>query len=115
MEKRADRGENRVGFAAGRASACFGEHVDPAAFAVEKDLAVAQCEEGVVAAHADVAAGLPLGAALADEDVAGDDDFADRKWLKVFWDFAGGSFRIQPEISVISSLVRERRKPLVLW
>src|SRR5580704_5325013 len=33
-------------------------------------------EEGVVAAHVDMLAGVVLGAALADDDVAGDDDLA---------------------------------------
>jgi hypothetical protein len=42
----------------------------------EADDAVAQREDGEVLAEAGVAAGLELGAALADEDVAGGDDLA---------------------------------------
>jgi len=34
------------------------------------------CEDGVVLADADIVAGVPLGAALADDDVAGNDEFA---------------------------------------
>ena len=40
---------------------------------LERDLPVHECEDGVVAADADIDAGLPARAALADDDVAGDD------------------------------------------
>src|ERR687898_697275 len=47
-----------------------------AAARAEAHLALGQCEQGVVAAHADVAARMPLGAALADDDVARHDVLA---------------------------------------
>ncbi len=47
--------------------------VDAAAFAVEADGAGDDGEDGVVAAEADAFTGSPFGAALADDDVAGDD------------------------------------------
>src|SRR5580704_10042616 len=43
---------------------------------VEFDRAIDQREQRVIAPHADLAAGMKLGAALADDDVAGDDDLA---------------------------------------
>src|SRR5690349_15048401 len=43
---------------------------------LELDLAVGLGEQGVVAAHADVDAGMELRAALAHQDVAGDDALA---------------------------------------
>lgn len=51
-------------------------HIDAAALLIEKDAAVSEGEKGVVLAHADIGTGMPLGAALADEDVSCDDDFA---------------------------------------
>ena len=56
----------------------FGHHVDRDIFAaklavVESDAAVGGGEQRVVLAHADVGAGVPLGAALANDDVARDD------------------------------------------
>ena len=50
--------------------------MDPAVGAVELDHAVREREEGVVAADADVGSGAETGAALANEDVAGDDRLA---------------------------------------
>jgi len=47
-----------------------------AAGLVELDNAILQGEEGPIAADADVFAGVQLGAALADDDVAGDDGLA---------------------------------------
>src|SRR5262249_8960378 len=44
--------------------------------AMEADAAVGRGEQGMVAAHADIAAGMHLGAALADQDVAGDHGLA---------------------------------------
>src|SRR5690606_13103037 len=48
----------------------------PAGGAPELDIAGGGGEERVVAAHADIAARMKLGAALAHDDVAGDDGFA---------------------------------------
>ena len=50
--------------------------VDAAAAAVEVDLAVGEGIQRVVAPLADVAAGVPFGAALADQDVSREHDFA---------------------------------------
>ena len=47
--------------------------VDAAAIAVEEDVAFHEGEDGVVFADADVAAGMPFGATLAENDVAGND------------------------------------------
>lgn len=66
--ERDDRSSRLVG--------CGGGDVDPAAVAVEEDIAFHEGEDGVVFADADVFAGVPLGATLAEDDVAGDDDFA---------------------------------------
>ena len=46
------------------------------AIAVEVDVAVDQCENGVIAADSDIAPGMPLGATLADDDISGNDRFA---------------------------------------
>ena len=51
------------------------EDVDLAVGAVELDEPVGQREERVVASDADIGPGAETGAALADEDVAGDDRF----------------------------------------
>src|SRR6185369_6181728 len=40
--------------------------------AMEGDLALDRREDGVILAHADIAAGMKLGAALAQDDIAGD-------------------------------------------
>lgn len=48
-------------------------HVHAAAFAVEADGSVRDGEDGVVLAETDAFAGDPFGAALADDDIAGDD------------------------------------------
>ena len=48
----------------------LGDHVDAPALAVERDHSVGQREQGVVAADADVAAGVIAGAALADDDAS---------------------------------------------
>jgi len=45
-------------------------NVDTAAFAIEEHIAIDQCEQGVVIAHADVAARVPLGTDLSDQNVA---------------------------------------------
>ena len=50
--------------------------VDPAAFLIEEDVAGSKSEEGMILAHADISTWMPFGAALADEDVSCDDDFA---------------------------------------
>ncbi len=50
--------------------------VHPATRAIEANAAVNQRENRVIAAEADVFARQKLGAALADDDVAGDDQFA---------------------------------------
>src|SRR5262245_60887312 len=49
----------------------LGDDVDAAALAVERDHAVGQREQGVVAADADVAAGVVARAALPHDDSAG--------------------------------------------
>ena len=43
---------------------------------MEGNAAFAEREKRVILAHADILAGIDLGAALADDDVAADDDFA---------------------------------------
>ena len=50
-------------------------HVDAASLFVEEDVAIGESEEGVILAHADVGSGVPFGATLADENVAGNDGF----------------------------------------
>src|SRR4051812_39898534 len=50
-----------------------GDDVYAAAFAVEENLAIDQCEERVIFALTDAFAGVEFGAELADDDVAGDD------------------------------------------
>ena len=73
-----DRGPGLVGGGDGGffGGFCFGQDVDAAAFLIEVDSAVFQGEDGVIAAETDVAAWAPFGAALADQDVTGDDCFA---------------------------------------
>jgi hypothetical protein len=44
--------------------------VDPTAFSIEVHVAIDQSEDGVIGSHADIAARMPLGSALADQDVA---------------------------------------------
>ena len=51
-------------------------NVDAATFLIEEDVAFDDGEDRVILAHADVAAWTPLGAALANDDVAGDDELA---------------------------------------
>jgi len=51
-------------------------NVHAAAFAVETDLAVDEGEDGVISPETDILAGQELRAALADDDVAGDDGLA---------------------------------------
>ena len=53
-----------------------GIDVDAPVAAVEADVAVGKGKKGVVPAHADVVAGVELGAALADKDGAGGDELA---------------------------------------
>lgn len=50
--------------------------VDPAAFLIEENVAGSKSEEGMIFAHADISTWMPFSAALADEDVSCDDDFA---------------------------------------
>ena len=50
--------------------------VHATAVAVEVDVAINECKKGVVLAHANVLAGMPLGATLTNDDVSGDDGFA---------------------------------------
>src|SRR5207237_4628752 len=50
--------------------------VDPASAAIEADVAVDQRENRVIAAEADILTRQELGPALADNDVAGDDQLA---------------------------------------
>src|SRR4029453_10856061 len=52
-------------------------YVDAAfGFGVERETSVAECEKRVILADSDIAAGVPLGAALARDDIAGEDGFA---------------------------------------
>ena len=53
-----------------------GDHVHAAATPVGLHLAINEGEDGVVAAEADILAWKELRPALADDDVAGDDDLA---------------------------------------
>jgi hypothetical protein len=51
-------------------------HVDAAfGLGAELDVTVYEGEQGVISAQADIASGMPLGAALARQDVAGHDGF----------------------------------------
>jgi hypothetical protein len=52
-----------------------GIHIDAASALVEADFTIAESENGEVFAEADVATGFPFRAALAGDDVTGDDDF----------------------------------------
>jgi hypothetical protein len=61
---------------AGDRSLLVGSDIDAATIAVEVNIAVHKCVQGVVLAHADVFTGMPFGAALADDDVARDDGLA---------------------------------------
>ena len=47
-------------------------------FGFEGDGAVDDGIDGVIVTHADAGAGVPVGAALADDDVAGDDELRRR-------------------------------------
>ena len=60
-------------------------------FALELHVTVYQRENRVVAAETDIGAGLPTGAALADDDVAGNDRLA-----AVFLHAEAAAFRIAP-------------------
>ena len=51
-------------------------HVHAGAILVKQHAAVAECEQRVVAAHADIDACRPAGSALTNDDVAGDDCLA---------------------------------------
>ena len=66
------RGEPRGAGLGGRGGR--GIDVNAPVAAVEADVAVGEGEEGVIAAHADVIAGVEFGAALTDEDGAGGDE-----------------------------------------
>ena len=52
------------------------QHVNPMTVLVERDLAVHQGEQSPIAPGADIVAGHEPGAALADENAAGGDEFA---------------------------------------
>ena len=52
------------------------DHINPATAFLKSHLAVSQCKQCPVAAGADVGAGDELGAALADDDAAGGDEFS---------------------------------------
>ena len=64
---------------------CFWQHVDAATTTIKLNPAIHEGEDGVIAAKADVPAGNELRSALADDDIAGDDDlsaeFLDAKTL----------------------------------
>src|SRR5262245_62066735 len=64
------------GAASTRRSVGGGLDVDAAAFLVEVNRTFDQREDRVVAPQADILAGTPLGAALTDDDVSGDDALA---------------------------------------
>ena len=49
-------------------------YVDAAAFLIEEDIAISEGEKSMVSSHANIRTGMPLGAALANEDVASDDN-----------------------------------------
>lgn len=77
MKKAAPREEGGFFGKTGRfRSVGGGHHVDAAGVAVEHDAAVDEGEDGVVTADADAGTGVEFRAALADEDVAGDDGLA---------------------------------------
>jgi hypothetical protein len=50
--------------------------VDPTAFSIEVHVAIDQSEDGVIGSHANIAAWMPFGPALADQDVAWTYEFA---------------------------------------
>ena len=50
--------------------------VDPTAFSIEVHVAIDQSEDGVIGSHANITAWMPLGSALADQDVAWTYEFA---------------------------------------
>jgi len=50
--------------------------IDPTPSTIEANIAIDQCENGVIAAEADVLARQKLGPALAHNDIAGHDQFA---------------------------------------
>ena len=60
-------------------------------FALELHAAIDHGEDGVILAEADIGARLPPGAALADDDVAGDDGFT-----AVFLDAKAAAFGVAP-------------------
>lgn len=51
-------------------------YVDAAAVLIEVDVAFNLGVDGVISTHVDVYTWVPLGATLADDDVAGNDNFA---------------------------------------
>ena len=51
-------------------------HVDAASFFIEVNVTVGESEESVVFTHSNVSTWVPLGSALADEDVSSDDVLA---------------------------------------
>lgn len=59
-----------------RAASGNGNHVHAAVNLVKCDLSVGQCKQRVIASDTDILAGVKTGAALANNDVAGDDGFA---------------------------------------
>jgi hypothetical protein len=50
--------------------------VDPTAFSIEVHVAIDQSENGVIGSHANIPAWMPLGSALANQDVAWTYEFA---------------------------------------
>ena len=50
-------------------------HIDTTTLLIEEDVAISEGKKSVIPSHADVSTWVPLGAALANEDVAGDDNF----------------------------------------
>src|SRR6478752_3949790 len=48
-------------------------------FGTERNMTLGQCEESVIRAHADIGAGMPLGSALAYDDIAGKHGFAAKR------------------------------------
>src|SRR5574337_173624 len=56
--------------------AAYGDILPAVGFHFEPDLACSGCKQSMVGSHANVAAGVELGAALANQDVSGQDVFA---------------------------------------
>jgi hypothetical protein len=50
--------------------------IDAASLFIEVNITVSESKESVIFSHANVSAGMPLGATLSDENVSGDDFFS---------------------------------------